>query len=128
MPFLQYTMNEDGSAVLHVRQMPPNAALFPPGTAFMFVVVNGVPSNASMVMIGNGQIGTQPIATDAQLPGTTVIQQKSSSGSSSSSGTSSKSGSDAGSNTNKSGSTRVTLGSAWAALAAVLAAGIMLVA
>lgn len=72
-----YTMNADGSAVLHVRQMPPNAALFPPGPAFLFVVVNGVPSNATMVMVGNGQLGAQPMLAPAELPGTVALQPSS---------------------------------------------------
>lgn len=33
-----YTGSSDGSAVLHVSQLPPNAALFVPGPALMFVV------------------------------------------------------------------------------------------
>ena len=31
-----YTGNSDGSATLHVNQMPPNAAAFPPGPACEF--------------------------------------------------------------------------------------------
>ncbi len=30
---LSYTGNKDGSAVLHVSQMPPNPSIFPPGPA-----------------------------------------------------------------------------------------------
>ena len=33
-----YTGNADGSATLHVNQMPPNAAAFPPGPARKFSV------------------------------------------------------------------------------------------
>lgn len=65
-----YTMNSDGSATLHVSQMPPCVACFPPGPAFIFVVVNGVPSNGAMVMIGSGTIGTQTTSSAATLPGT----------------------------------------------------------
>ncbi|OAV86872.1 hypothetical protein PTTG_01246 [Puccinia triticina 1-1 BBBD Race 1] len=65
-----YTLNDDGSGILHVSQMPPCVACFPPGPAMMFVVVDGVPSNGVMVMVGNGQIGTQPTAVASDLPGT----------------------------------------------------------
>lgn len=65
-----YTLNEDGSGMLHVSQMPPCVACFPPGPAMMFVVVDGVPSIGVMVMIGNGQLGLQPTAPAADLPGT----------------------------------------------------------
>jgi hypothetical protein len=41
--------------------MPPNANLFQPGPAFIYVVINGVPSNGTMVIIGNGQIGPQTL-------------------------------------------------------------------
>lgn len=81
-----YTTNADGSAVLHVSQMPPNPAIFPPGPtrmyifftsashlfkvvfAVMFVVVKGVPSVGVMVMVGSGQIETQKILTVSPLP------------------------------------------------------------
>ncbi|PLW50330.1 hypothetical protein PCANC_05649 [Puccinia coronata f. sp. avenae] len=65
-----YTLNDDGSGVLHVSQMPPCVACFPPGPAMMFVVVDGVPSIGVMVMVGNGKIGTQPTAAAPDLPGT----------------------------------------------------------
>lgn len=65
-----YTSNSDGSATLHVSQMPPCVACFPPGPAFLFVVVNGVPSNGVMVMVGTGALGVQPTTPAAPLPGT----------------------------------------------------------
>lgn len=65
-----YTLNDDGSGVLHVSQMPPCVACFSPGPAMMFVVVDGVPSIGVMVMVGNGKIGTQPTAAAPDLPGT----------------------------------------------------------
>lgn len=65
-----FTTNSDGSATLHVSQMPPCVACFPPGPAFIFVVVNGVPSNGTMVMVGNGVIGAQTTLPAAPLPGT----------------------------------------------------------
>lgn len=62
------TANPDGSATLHVAQLPRNAALFAPGPAFIFVVVNGTPSMGQEVMIGNGRIGDQPLQPDQALP------------------------------------------------------------
>ena len=47
---------------------PDNAAVFPPGPALIFAVVNGVPSIGLDVMIGNGIIGTQPTDPVAELP------------------------------------------------------------
>ncbi|GAA5992156.1 hypothetical protein JCM11641_003258 [Rhodosporidiobolus odoratus] len=63
-----FSTNDDGSVTLHVSQLPPNAALFQPGPAMLFVVVKGVPSNGSTVMVGNGQLGTQPTQALASLP------------------------------------------------------------
>lgn len=72
-----YDVNSDGSATLHVSQLPPNPAILAPGPAFIYVVVKGVPSIGAMVMIGNGQLGNQPIANSPSLPGKTpVIVQK----------------------------------------------------
>ncbi|KAH7923300.1 DUF1929-domain-containing protein [Leucogyrophana mollusca] len=63
-----YTVNSDGSFVLHVSQAPPNPNILTPGPALLFVVVAGVPSNGTMVIVGNGQVGTQPISVAATLP------------------------------------------------------------
>ncbi|KIO34546.1 glyoxal oxidase [Tulasnella calospora MUT 4182] len=63
-----YTGNDDGTAVLHVQQLPPNAAILPPGPAVMYVVVNGVPSMGQWIMVGSGQIGTQTVAAVTDLP------------------------------------------------------------
>lgn len=63
-----YTVADDGSATLHVSQMPNNPAVFPPGPAMLFITVNGVPSIAQWVMIGSGQIEDQPTQEDAVLP------------------------------------------------------------
>lgn len=57
-----------GTTTLYVTQMPPNAALFTPGPAMLFLVVDGVPSHGKYVMVGSGQIGTQPTAEAATLP------------------------------------------------------------
>lgn len=63
-----YTVNSNGSIILHVAQPPPNPNLFQPGPALMFVNVHGVPSVGSYVIVGNGQIGTQPTPSAALLP------------------------------------------------------------
>jgi hypothetical protein len=74
-----YTVNSDGSITLHVAQAPPNPALFTPGPALFFVVVNGIPSNGTMLIVGSGQIGTQPTSTASVLPAN--VQLASASGS-----------------------------------------------
>lgn len=84
-----YTLSSDGSATLHVAQLPPNPALFVPGPAvlcaalprpflrrlaltpgrpYSFVVVNGVPSIGHDLIVGNGQLGTQPTSPAVALP------------------------------------------------------------
>jgi hypothetical protein len=70
-----YTGNSDGSAFLHVSQMPPNPAILVPGPAFIFVVVNGVPSVGVQVMIGSGQIETQKTLSISSLPSPSLAQQ-----------------------------------------------------
>ncbi|KAG9119633.1 hypothetical protein FRC07_005266, partial [Ceratobasidium sp. 392] len=68
-----YTGNADNTGVLHVSQLPPNPAIFPPGPALVFVLVNGVPSIGQQVMIGSGKIEKQPVAEAAVLPESRVI-------------------------------------------------------
>ena len=55
-----YTGFSNNTAVLHVAQLPPNPAIIAPGPAWLFVVVNGVPSVGVEVMLGSGKIETQP--------------------------------------------------------------------
>ncbi|KAN0138426.1 copper radical oxidase [Lactarius tabidus] len=43
------TANADSSGILHCSNLPPNTAIFRPGSAFLFVVVNGVPSVGNLV-------------------------------------------------------------------------------
>lgn len=57
---------------LKVAQAPNNPALFAPGPALAFVVVDGVPSIGKHVMVGNGQIGKQPTAANSKLSTTTT--------------------------------------------------------
>ncbi|KAF8956977.1 glyoxal oxidase [Flammula alnicola] len=63
-----YTVNSNGSITLHVAQPPPNANLFQPGPALMFVNIHGIPSNGTYLIVGNGQLGTQPTAPASVLP------------------------------------------------------------
>ena len=44
----------------------------------LFVVVNGIPSVGVQVMVGSGQIGTQPTAAVAALPSSQVLSEGSS--------------------------------------------------
>ncbi|WWD18903.1 hypothetical protein CI109_103359 [Kwoniella shandongensis] len=71
-----YTIDmNSGNTTLHVSQLPgnPGPTLFQPGPAMLFVVVNGVPAEAEFVMVGSGQLGTQPTATNDALPSSTVL-------------------------------------------------------
>jgi hypothetical protein len=62
-----YTVNADGSLTLHISQMPPNPAVFAPGPAVLYVVVNGVPSIGKAIMVGGGFIGQQKVQKAAVL-------------------------------------------------------------
>lgn len=66
-----YSVSDSGGVTIHVSQMPPNANLFQPGPAFVYVVINGVPSNGTMVIVGNGQIGNQSTDAVVDLPAST---------------------------------------------------------
>jgi Galactose oxidase-like, Early set domain len=63
-----YTINLDGSATLHVSQLPPNPAIFPPGPAMIHVVVNGIPSVGKLIMVGSGKIENQTCQAVTALP------------------------------------------------------------
>ena len=77
-----YSVNDDGSYVLYVSQVSPNANLLTPGPALLFVVVNGVPSNSTMVIVGTGhavgtgQVGTQPTAVAVAVPAVTTGRRR----------------------------------------------------
>lgn len=66
---------EKNQIKVNVAQMPPNPNLVTPGPAMIFFVVNGVPSEGEMILIGNGQIGKQPIAPATVLPKSEVIEK-----------------------------------------------------
>ncbi|KAF8273402.1 glyoxal oxidase [Lactarius quietus] len=63
-----YTVDSNGTIILHTAQLPPNANLFQPGPAFLFVTINGIPSNGTYVIIGSGSVGSQPTAPMSVLP------------------------------------------------------------
>lgn len=65
-----WTLNSDGSAVIHTSQMPPNPSIMAPGPALVYVVVAGTPSTGVDIMVGNGKIGTQPTSKVQAMPGT----------------------------------------------------------
>lgn len=88
-----YTVNKDGSITLHVSQAPPNPNLFQPGPAYVFVSIAGIPSNGTFVIVGNGQVGTQPTAAAAALPASVRLDSVSGTGSTSSNSTGSSNGS-----------------------------------
>jgi len=72
-----YTVNNDGSITLHVAQVPPNPSILTPGPALLFVVINGIPSNGTIVIVGNGQIGKQPTGTASVLPSSVQLSSAS---------------------------------------------------
>ena len=63
-----FTVNPDGSITLHVAPVPPNPNILTPGPGLLFVTVHGIPSNGTYVIVGNGQIGTQPMSPSPILP------------------------------------------------------------
>ncbi|KAF9070748.1 copper radical oxidase [Rhodocollybia butyracea] len=69
-----FTVNSDGCL--------PTLTFFQPGPAMVFVVVNGIPSNGTFVIVGSGSVGTQPTQAASTLP--TSVRSSSASGSGSS--------------------------------------------
>ncbi|KAI0056364.1 DUF1929-domain-containing protein [Artomyces pyxidatus] len=112
-----YTVQNDGTLIIHTAQPPPNPNLFQPGPAFLFVTVNGIPSNGSYLILGSGQVGTQPTQPASVLPAS--IRADSASGSAPSNGSSS-------SNSNQSsGATTHTGAIIGGVVAAIAAVGIL---
>jgi len=69
-----YIKDEDKNDItLNVAQMPPNANLFQPGPAYIFLVVNGIPSQGEIIMIGSGNIEEQTLLAKTVLPQSQVI-------------------------------------------------------
>ncbi|KAF5381705.1 hypothetical protein D9615_005602 [Tricholomella constricta] len=67
-----FTVKDDGSIVLHVAQAP-NPNILQPGPALFFVNINGIPSVGTMVIVGNGIMGTQPTAPPSVLPASVLL-------------------------------------------------------
>lgn len=63
-----FTVLQNGTILLHTSQLPPNPNLLTPGPVLLFVVVAGIPSNGTMVIVGNGKIGAQPTHAVQELP------------------------------------------------------------
>ena len=63
-----YNVSNDGSYILYISQVLPYANLLTSRPALLFIVMNGVPSNGTMVIMGTGQVETQPMAVAAVLP------------------------------------------------------------
>ncbi|KAG9104941.1 hypothetical protein FRC06_005008 [Ceratobasidium sp. 370] len=70
-----YTVAKDGSVTVHVSQVPPNPNILTPGTAWMYVLVDGVPSIATPVMVGSGKIEKQKVLPVQQLPTSTTEKE-----------------------------------------------------
>lgn len=51
--YLETTVSQDSTSIAVTA--PPNEDVYPPGPGWIFVVVNGVPSTAVMVMVGDGR-------------------------------------------------------------------------
>ena len=74
-----FTVQDNGTIVLHTSQPPPFPNIFQPGPAFLFVTISGIPSNGTYVVIGNGQIGKQPTSPASALPHSVLSTQTSTS-------------------------------------------------
>ena len=62
------SVNADGSLTIHTSQAPPNPNVLQPGPVYLFVVIKGIPSNGTYVIVGNGQFGQQPTTAMESLP------------------------------------------------------------
>jgi hypothetical protein len=82
-----YTVNSNGSITLHVAQVPPNPNILTPGPALFFVVIDGIPSNGTMLIVGSGEMGTQPTQTASILPNSVQLSSASGTGSGSNNST-----------------------------------------
>ncbi|KAF8634046.1 hypothetical protein AX17_004310 [Amanita inopinata Kibby_2008] len=96
-----YTVHDDGTITLHVAQAPPNPNLFQPGPALLFVNIHGIPSNGTMLIVGNGQMGTQPVSPPSVLPDN--VRSATATGSANGSGTTANSNASNGSSSSHTG-------------------------
>jgi hypothetical protein len=79
-----YTVESNGTIVLHTAQLPPNPNLFQPGPCMLFVTIQGIPSNGTFMIAGNGQFGVQPTNAASVLPASVRVDSASGSAPSSS--------------------------------------------
>ncbi|KAH9923857.1 glyoxal oxidase N-terminus-domain-containing protein [Fomitopsis serialis] len=114
-----YTVNSNGSISLHVSQLPPNANLFQPGPAMLFVTMSGIPSNGTFVLIGSGDFGTQPTSPAASLPPSVQADNVSGSAPSGSAGSSSTSSNSSSSSSGSTSHTAAIIGGIVGAVAVV---------
>lgn len=52
MVYLRYTLSHDGKTLLVVG--PPDGGVYPPGPAFLHIVVDSVPSEGVKIIVGSG--------------------------------------------------------------------------
>jgi hypothetical protein len=88
-----YTVQSNGTIILHTAQPPPNPNIFQPGPGFVYVTINGIPSNGTYVIVGNGQTGTQPTSSASVLPANVLASSASGSAPSNASNNSNNNGS-----------------------------------
>jgi len=113
-----YTVNNDSSITYHVGQMPPNANIFQPGPAFVYVTINGIPSNGSYVIVGSGNVETQTMNPVQDLPPS--VRSNSATGSGSGSGSGTNGGTSGGSDSGNNGATSLSGGAIAGIVAAVI--------
>ncbi len=63
-----FTVQGDGTIILHVSQVPPNPNLLTPGPVFLHVVIRGIPSVGTYVIVGSGKIELQEVKPVPALP------------------------------------------------------------
>ena len=73
-----FTVQSNGTIILHTAQLPPSPNIFQPGPAMLFVTINGIPSNGTLLTVGSGKIETQPTAAVSVLPASTKSGQNNS--------------------------------------------------
>ncbi|KAI0317557.1 glyoxal oxidase [Amylostereum chailletii] len=120
-----FSVADDGTLTIHTAQLPPNANLFQPGPAYLFVTVNGIPSNGTYVIVGNGQIGTQPTAAASVLPASVRSSSSSASGSGASNANTSGNNGSSGSQTDGVASLKTSTVGVFAATLAVVVVGLL---
>ncbi|VDB96307.1 unnamed protein product [Peniophora sp. CBMAI 1063] len=115
-----YSVSSDGTMTYHVAQLPPNANLFQPGPAYVWVTIDGIPSNGTYVIVGSGNLETQPTSAASVLPDSVRAEGASGTGSGSGTSGSGSSGTDAaGNSTSSTSHTGAIVGGVVAGVAAI---------